>query len=241
MPPYPTLTNPPISEAILDIQVQLSEGTQAEHLDVFANHVGPGFAAGKQVGNAEVTIDDGEIVARSRVTLGKIYWSHDGSRAVQARTNGFTYNVVKGYRSWALHRSQAEPLWLHYLETAHPSRVKRCALRYINKIEIPVGVDVNQVLRTRPQMPESLSKSFLEMFMRVVVPIDEDRRAIITQNLPSTASENAGFLLVDVDVFSTRSLEPRSTAVWDEFEVLHEHANRCFFESIQPQALERYK
>jgi uncharacterized protein (TIGR04255 family) len=160
---------------------------------------------------------------------------------VQARVDGFSLNIVNHYDSWIVHRDQARRLWERYRDTVQPVIVKRCALRYINKIRIPIGADIADYVRTYPMLPSEVSPNIEEYLMRLVVPLGDNRRCTITQALPGPEDGHSGGLIFDLDVYAHRDIRPDSDEVWRELETLHELANRCFFESMQPAALEAYK
>ena len=119
----------------------------------------------------------------------------------------------------------------------------RCALRLINRIEIPVLVDLKQVLRTRVEVGDGLSPLMDEYFARVVVPFDDGRKAAITQaSEPVTrADATERGVILDIDVFSTKVFKPTDDAIWSEFEALRDIKNKCYFESLTPAKVETYR
>jgi uncharacterized protein (TIGR04255 family) len=241
MAEYPHLQNAPIAEAVLDIRAVLDDSMAVSDLASFGEAVLAEFSDPQPVSAQQVQITGRQLDVRTSSTpLGTIYWNAQHNVAVQARVNGFTFNVVQHYDRWETHRDQAKRLWAIYLEKARPVRVTRCALRYINRLEIPVGCEISDYLRTYPNIPDTISSLFNEYFMRIVVPMDDDRQAVMTQAVPPAGAEIGG-LILDVDVFVERDIVPGSDDLWQEFEVLHRLKNKCFFESLQPRALEAYR
>lgn len=244
--PYPHLNHAPITEALLDIRVELPVGTPIGALSPFGDFVKAGFPECRPLINLQATFGGlGETPSASaeRETVGHIYWNEAKTRAVQARLNGFTMNHVKLYEEWSRLRDDARAYWAEYVRIAAPSRAVRCALRFINRIEVSALVDLKQVLRTRLEVSDGISPLMDEYFARVVVPFEDGRKAAITQaSEPLTkaaATERA--VILDIDVFSTKVFKPTDDAIWSEFESLRDIKNKCFFESLTPEKVETYR
>jgi uncharacterized protein (TIGR04255 family) len=244
MPDYPHLTKAPITEAVIDVRVELKPGASIADLDPFAQQVVDAFPDANTLQTRQFEISGADLEMRlpaPTTVLGRIFWNKGKDQAVQARVNGFSFNIVNHYDRWAVHRDQARRLWDRYRATVQPVLVKRCALRYINKIAIPVGEEISNYVRTYPQLPSEVSSNIEEYLMKIVVPLGNDRRCAITQVLPSQTDALTGSLILDLDVYVDRDISPDSEDLWNEFEALHDLKNRCFFESMQPAALEVYK
>ncbi len=163
--------NAPISEALIDIRATFEEDDVLAKADHFAADVASRFP--RKEDRIEIT---GEVLldrasgkdsssAKSRKT-GYALFSDSREKAVQARIDGFTFSKMKPYESWENLRNEAIELWELYLKTLNPTRVMRLAVRYINRIELPLPIEIFPSLfsnRTRScgRDPARLGRVFL--------------------------------------------------------------------------------
>ena len=147
MKPWPKFPNAPITEALLDIKVTGPTDTPLDRLAAFQDDIRDEYPARRTrvAGQATMAFDEerglqlgeGSTVAAD----GYLFSSKDNSTMVQARRDGYTFNWLKRYVTWEVFRDQARDLWDHYLEVAKPEHVTRIALRYINRINIPLPIN----------------------------------------------------------------------------------------------------
>jgi uncharacterized protein (TIGR04255 family) len=140
-------------------------------------------------------------------------------------------------------RDEASRLWHDYVSIALPTRITRVALRYINRIEIPLPMnDFKDYVLTGPEIAPALPQGLAGFFMQLRIPIvDTSAQAIITETIePITESKRLPFIL-DIDVFKTAAYEVREPKAWDVLEKLHELKNEMFFKSITPKARELFR
>ncbi len=236
---YPHLSKPPIAEAVVDIQVTMREGFTASDLDAFLDGAAWEFPSLREVQQVQYSLLPMPGKNHSE-RIGGIRWNANNTRAVQARTNGYSFHVVNDYRDWDDLRGASMAYWERFQAACEPVSVTRCALRYINRVEIAVGREIADVLRVYPQLSAGLADGvFSEYQMRVVVPFEGGRTGIVAQTLAGTQAES-GELILDIDVFSGGQLSPVGGAVWQEIDILRNLKNRCFFESLTAAALEPY-
>lgn len=240
------LSKAPIREAVLDIKVEPRAEFSPEELARFVDQVKGEFPGANPIRafQAEFDVHGDEPGVRSSPpqTLGTICWNESKTRAVQGRIDGFSMNHVQGYESWPVLRDQARRLWGEYVAIAAPTRVVRCALRYINRLDLPVLVDLGASLLTRPEVGPELPQLVDDFFMRVVVPFSEGRKASITQASEPLAEDGAGRgLILDIDAFSTRPFEIGDDGIWEEFDALRQVKNKCFFHSLKPATWEAFR
>ncbi|AKT44061.1 TIGR04255 family protein [Chondromyces crocatus] len=246
--PHPHLRHAPIREALLDIRVELPPEVTVETLEELSNGILHDFPAIRPIQHIQYHLptDGEELEARmpgTSQTLGRIHWNADQSRAVQIRVDGVTVNHVQSYEDWEALRQQAEGLWLEYSKIARPLKVVRCSLRYINKLALVAGRDLAKQLRTRPEVSPELPQTLEAYFMRLVVPFEDGRRAVITELTESPPEEGAPpHLILDIDVSTSRTFDPTSDAdaIWTEFDRLREIKNDCFFSSLEKETWKAY-
>ena len=143
LPTVEQLKNPPIHEALLDVQVTLPSETSLEVLRKFQAGLEARFPErqerislqqGFQISGA----GDSQAITSSRSVDGYLFVAKADGKIVQARQDGFTFNKLRPYSNWDAFSAEAKELWQRYVEIAKPANVRRIGLRYLNRIEIPL-------------------------------------------------------------------------------------------------------
>lgn len=163
---------------------------------------------------------------------------------VQARLDGFTFSRLKPYDKWESLRDEARELWQHYIRIASPENVTRVALRYINRIEIPLPMrDFKDYILTTPEIAPDLPQGLESFFMRLVIPDSKTQAvAIVTETMePVDESSKRLPLILDIDVFRMAAFNVQDNAMWETFEYLHDLKNDIFLKSITPKAKELFQ
>jgi uncharacterized protein (TIGR04255 family) len=72
--------------------------------------------------------------------------------------DGFSASKLAPYTDWHDLRTQARDLWAKYRKATDPVLITRLALRYINRIDIPLPIsDLKEYMRTIPEIsPDGL-------------------------------------------------------------------------------------
>ncbi|MBI3355839.1 MAG: TIGR04255 family protein [Nitrospirae bacterium] len=248
MSEYPVFPKAPIAEALLDIRVDLPEETDLATLetlhDILKNRFPEKtqrvlFTAGFQATAGEPPT----VVPPSSQPYGFFFRSPHDNKIVQARLDGFTFNKLRPYSNWDDFRSEARDLWNLYVERTHPIRITRIALRYINRIDIPLPIRALReylltVPEVAPNLPQDLDSSFLRLTMRKP---DIEATAIITQALEAAPEGRHVPLIFDIDVFNSTHFANNKDDIWDEFEKLRVFKNDIFFRSLTPRTKEMFK
>lgn len=244
---FPTLQRAPITEATVDIQVQLPPEIDLARLRTF--HLGleqqfPQIDERLRVSAVvQVTKSSGpEMTSQGPTPDGLLMRSEKDALVVQARLDGFSLNKLPPYAKWDTLREQAQELWQRYVEIARPIRVTRLAVRYINRIELAPGVDFKESILTVPEIAPGVPQGLPEYFMRLVIPHDSGATAIVTEaSLPPTLAEPPA-MLFDIDVFKFADISASdSPAIWSTLEELRAYKNLIFFNSITSKQMEKYR
>src|SRR5207253_4384748 len=103
-----------------------------------------------------------------RTHIGYTFTSSDGLQAFQSRLDGFTFSRLAPYNGWESFCSEARRLWNIYREVTQPQAVTRAAVRYINRLDLPLPIrDLKDYLRTVPEvspdLPQGLSGYFMQL------------------------------------------------------------------------------
>jgi uncharacterized protein (TIGR04255 family) len=240
-------SNAPITEALLDIRVTLAHNTSLEQLATLHEIVKddyPNKRERKMWQSAIHVKDEGPEVAKpSGGTDGYLFSTPDGRNIVQSRLDGFTFNRLRPYDRWESFRDESYRLWQKYIEVAAPVQITRVALRYINRIEIPLPFrDFKDYILTTPEIAPGLPQGLARFFMQLAIPIAEiPAVAIITETMePLTETKRLPFIL-DIDVVREAAFDVDGKEAWEMLEKLHDIKNDIFFNSITPKAKELFR
>jgi len=240
---------PPITEALLDIRVEMSDGVEQSTLLSFYDNVKDKFPIKneKYSWQGEVKFQGKgapEIFAPKGNCEGYLCKAQDGKKIVQARFDGFTFNKLRPYQNWDIFSEEAKGLWNIYKEVINPKSVKRLALRYVNKIDIPLPMgDFKEYVLTVPEIASGMPQGLSTYFMRLEIPnADIQANSVITQTFKPLKLEATVLpLIFDIDVYRVGKWEPNSEEVWDVMNQLREFKNQIFLNSTTDKAKELFE
>lgn len=247
---YTTFPKAPITEALLDIRVELPTDTSLNTLELYQNEIKERYPIKEERFEWKTGIEfqsgKPQISEHSGGRKGYLFRSADKLKVVQSRLDGFTFNKLKPYEHWEVFRDEAEELWNHYIDIARPTKVVRMALRYINRIELPLPFDdLKEYILTGPELAPELKLPLSNFLVRLeIFNNDLDCKAIITETLekPITRQDKTFFpLIFDIDVFKVVNNDPSDKESWEIFESLRNFKNDIFFESITPKTKELFQ
>jgi len=243
---YETFPNAPITEAVIEILVQLSKNITINDLikchdslkDRFPEVVEQKLSkAGFQLGKRASTLPSEES------TIGYLLKSSQDKKVVQSRLNGFAFSKLKPYENWKRFCAEANELWKVYREIVNPRKITRISLRYINRIEVPYPFkDFNEYILTNPQIAPNLPQAVSTFFMRLEIPnYDILAKAILIQTMEQPTQDKKLPLILDIDVMRENEYIRNMDDVWADFESLREFKNEIFFNSITDKTKELFR
>jgi uncharacterized protein (TIGR04255 family) len=235
---YPTLSRPPLREALIEIQLSellppaFNQKLQIQNLGGFAR-TGDIRQGGMKFQVSHDKPAHAMIIADE--VLGARFDTEDKSQVVQLRRNGMTFSILRNYKDWDHIRDTARELWQRFLILAAlPAvQVNRVAVRYINAIEVPLGANFDDYLTAAPRVPSELPQLLSSFFQRIQVPFGGNSIAIITHAL-----EAPSLVVLDIDVINQEKMDGAGPAVWNKMEELRSIKNKIFFASITKRTLE---
>ncbi|MDN7182064.1 TIGR04255 family protein [Caballeronia sp. SEWSISQ10-4 2] len=237
--------NAPITEAVIDIQVAtpVTVDTLGQtHLGEEAKYPSSeklNAATGALFFSPEMA----PVATASAQPLGHLYRSPDGKQIYQARTTGYTFSRLAPYPHWAEFCSEARRLWDKYCTVAKPTAITRVAVRYVNRIDIPLPLkSFGDYLRTAPQLSPDLPEGLSGYFMHLMIPLTEIKcEAIINQTIIEPAKPDVVSIVLDIDIFRTVDLPVDEDQLWALLEQLRQAKNRVFEASITEEARRLFK
>lgn len=236
---------PPITEAIIDLRVELPPGVGLAELK--NTHSGE-EAAYPRVEPRYVAFGQMQIGPQVSATagsqqIGYLFHSGDGKQIYQSRLDGFAMSRLAPYENWNALRGEARRLWEIYRSVAKPSKLTRLAVRYINRIDIPLPLsDFKDYLRTVPEVSPDLPQQLAGYFMQLVIPqYDIESLALINETIIEPASQNLVSVVLDIDIFRTTDLPSNEEDIWAFFEQVRFRKNEVFEACITAKARELFE
>ncbi|MBC7945961.1 MAG: TIGR04255 family protein [Burkholderiales bacterium] len=230
----------PITEAIIDLRVNLPPVVDVLKLSLVQAVGDSNYLDGEQLysGYGQIQFGPQVSASASRSSTGFIFRSVDGKYIYQARLDGFTMSRLAPYESWNVFRDEARRLWDVYCSVAIPLSVGRLAVRYINRIDIPLPLqDFKDYLRTVPEVSPDLPQGLSAYFMQLAIPQNDiEAMALINQTMIEPASPGVVSVVLDVDIFRTTEFTPQEEGIWQFFEMLHDRKNEVFEACITDKA-----
>ncbi len=245
---YPILKNAPITEAVLDLRVQLPKESDLEVLRGFESRVKDRFPIRKErfFMHSQIRLvksESKEAVETKSGTDGFLFESKEERMVVQARLDGYTFNKLKPYKDWKSFRSLAHELWEGYVAICKPVKVVRIALRYINRFEVPLPLgDFREYILTSPEVASGLPQGLSAFFMRIELHNEDiPAAAIITETMENVSESRKLPLILDIDVIKKNDYLPTDKSIWSDFDKIRDFKNKIFFESITDKARGLFK
>ncbi len=245
---FPNLPNAPITEAIFDFRVKLPDGFDVAKfaaLRPWLEQEYPKFEE-KKVMQFGFQQEAGKPPVQSMVDLGvhgHFFRSSDETKIAQFRRDGFTFNQLKPYVSWDDAFAEASRLWNIYVETAAPTEVSRIAVRYINRILLPMPLgEFSKYLTAPPALPKDVPKHMSGFFTRVVIQdADSGIAANVVQALEPLLDKTYVPMILDIDAYRQDLSDEPNQALLAKFAQLRTMKNRIFFGSLTPEALQLFQ
>jgi len=162
------------------------------------------------------------------------------AKILQAQRSGWTFNKLAPYESWESFSSEGRELWHKYREIARPEGIVRVALRYVNRLDLPLPmVDFKEYILTIPDIAPALPQSLSGFFMQLHIPqVDIDALAVLNVAMVPPEAANTCSIVLDIDVFRTETVAQGEDDLWAYFEILREKKNHIF-ESCITEAMRR--
>ncbi|MEO6203444.1 MAG: TIGR04255 family protein [Nitrospirales bacterium] len=222
----------PLTEAVLDIRVELpSEITLHELKEVqlgqeerYPKREDSLLVFGQMSMGSEVS------ASAKQTPNGYRFTSQDNRQIFQARIDGFTFSRLAPYETWESFRDEARRVWELYRLIAKPKNIIRLALRYINRLDLPLPLkDFKDYLRTIPEISPNMSQGLSGYFMQLQLPQpDLEAMLVLNQTLIPPPGPNLVSVVLDFDLFCKDNVPSEDQDIWKRFETLRTRKNEVF-------------
>jgi uncharacterized protein (TIGR04255 family) len=225
----------PITEAVIEIRVQPPASGGAAALQGLAESLKADFPKQAPMQFLDVGIaqkpDQIFQPSISQSIIGVRLSKADDSRVLQIRHEGFAYSHMPPYSDWATFRAEALPLWNRYRNVCPEAKLTRCALRYINRIDIPgPEIEPYDYFGLYPKVPEALpQQDVIGMALNLQMP-QKDLQCVasIQQALREPVKPGHISVMLDIDIFRLQIEDWNDDAVWAFLERLRDRKNEIF-------------
>jgi uncharacterized protein (TIGR04255 family) len=245
----PKLKNPPIVEAVVDIDCDLPPNVPFESLEERGRDC---FADKYPVRETRFSLEhevefEGDTApkTRSKKEVEKyLFLQEDRRQLVQIRRQGFSFNRLAPYTTLDEYLPEIERTWERFVRCVNPVRVREIRLRYINRIRLPLAdgkVDLDLYLSAGPRLPNEENLSFAGFLSQYVAVEKETKNQVRTILTSSQRTEDFGELIFDITAFSRL---PSDTLEWSHISShilsLRNLKNSIFRDTLTPQCLELF-
>lgn len=214
------LANPPIVEAVLDIDCDmppmpdwttLKESAQKAYQDHY-----PHF---QNMSHGTIQIEGPPGGPQTQGALRRItslqFFQEDRKQLVQVRSLGYSFNRLAPYSTLDDYLPEIERTWKLFVDIAGPKLIRSIRLNYINRIALPITnqrVLIGKYFKVSPQLPDESDLSFTGFLNQhsAVENSTGNQANILLTALPNEADKLP--IILDIAVVHREDREPDS---WD--------------------------
>ena len=225
--------NAPIVEAALTIGVHPLSLERYPLLGVVGKHLEKPFSKVRQL---EDLAEDSSTVPKG--VVGLVFSTEDSRKNIQARSDGFTFSQQAPYDRWETFVGDARSAWEIYKGVLDPLFVCELTVKYVNIIEIPLGIPLHELFNTYPTAPEASTLfSSLSMYYQFEVPeLPKARLSVLMVSLGR--SQGKGRILLDNTVAVPI---PDEATMWTILPRIRKIKNDMFEAQLKPRLKAEYK
>jgi uncharacterized protein (TIGR04255 family) len=178
--------------------------------------------------------------------FGRKHVSSDKRQLVVFRRDGFSFSRLPPYQKWEDFRDEAKRLWSVYRSATGQVQIVRFGLRYINRVNIPIGQPQSQFLKLYaelPNNPDGSPRVMNSLYLRADSMLTEipGGSLIIQQAKLPPEQKEAAALSLDFDISVTPPVAATEENVWETLEIARRVKNQLFRDSLTPQFLETFQ
>lgn len=255
MPPTPTprYANPPIVEAVVDIDCDLAPAFNLQDVaDRATAALGERYPIVKfqNVLEGEVRAEpNAKVQFVSRQAAHAIqFFQKDERQLLQFRAAGFSFNRLAPYGTLDEYLPEIEKSWGLYRAVANPVALKAIRLRYINRLPIPFAngnVELPDYLTVPPDVPPQSKLTILGFYHQTSAIEDATGHLAQVILLAEEASQDTLPIILDIsvthDVASGNVIEVSDwNSIADKIQSLRDLKNRIFHNSLTPRCSSRF-
>lgn len=235
----------PITEAVMDIRLQSRDGLSVDELrELSKGGGGEEFGAVNEQYNITAAIVTGSPTAQTTAPtkVGFQFRNAMADKVMQAQLGGWSFSKLAPYDCWEKFQQQGRELWNAYRAIVQPKQIIRVAVRYINRLDLPLPVDdFKKYLRTVPEISPDLSQVLSNFFLQAQIPqLDLEATLVINMTQVPSPADTAVSIILDLDLFRIINIPQDEDGIWEYFEQLRLRKNIAFEACITDAMRERF-
>lgn len=222
----------PITEAVIDLRVELLPEVQPDILVQVHSSIQAEYPKCEDMFLLEGLMIAGDSVGAtaSQSRIGYRFVSSDQKQILQTRLDGFTFSRLAPYDCWETFRDEAQRLWSIYQSLTNPKTIVRLAVRYINRLDIPLPIgDLKEYLRTFPEVSADLPQGLSGYFMQLQIPQNNlGAMLVLNETIVPPPAPDVVSVLLDIDIFKEQDIPNDEVEIWHFLEQLYKLADEVF-------------
>jgi uncharacterized protein (TIGR04255 family) len=220
----------PITEAVIDIRLQIHPGRTPESLLPISELIAEKYSERQELQKLLGKFTLGATPTQEQTLLGYSYKSNDSKYVLQTRIDGFTFSRLQPYEHWEPFREEAYRLWSIYRKLAAPVLCIRAAVRYINRIDLPLPADLSLYFRTFPEISDEMSQVMSGYLMQLLIPQSDfgGMLSLIQATVPASKPDISSITL-DIDLFKENPADfATDEQIWNFLDSLRAKRDHIF-------------
>jgi uncharacterized protein (TIGR04255 family) len=247
---FELLPRAPVAEAVIDLRARVEAPWEEGRVTRELKQLLPDYPTLRRMAGVSFTAhfpagEDIEHPAPIPMTqdhgwLGLRTESHDGRLIATFTRDGFSLSRLSPYTDWEHFRLEAMRLWAIYVALAAPPGVQRLAVRFINRIEVPLaGLEFSEYFNGLGEPPGGLPTAGFLYRDSLGVPGHPYLLSVIRTFQPPDGPNAATLsLLLDIDAVCPEPSKPETGIIDGRLADLHWLKNRVFFTVMTKKALD---
>jgi uncharacterized protein (TIGR04255 family) len=244
------LKNPPIVEAVLDIDCDLPPGFELAPLESSSRHAYQDkYPNLRTQFLQEFKIETQQDAARAAATRPAVqalqFRSEDDKQIVQVRAQGFSFNRLAPYSTLDDYLPEIERTWCLYVDLVSPIQTRIIRLRYINRIVLPLTggqVELDEFFNISPRVPDEKGLK-LTGFITQQTVLEKDTGLDASWVLTSHPSVgDKAQMIFDITAGGAIAVDPSDwTGIRTSIDSLRALKNRIFRNSLTTRCLDLFQ
>ncbi|MGH7773698.1 MAG: TIGR04255 family protein [Candidatus Binatia bacterium] len=231
--------NPPLVEAVCEfrfaeirVQPVLVPGRYYERVKAEYTDIEVSRKVGVQAGGQELAMATEEVT---------VFHNRSANRLVQIGLGMLAINQLRPYSDYATFRREIETRLADYRDIALPKRLTRLGLRYINRLPVPEGKNLEAVLHVGFRVPQSLPGKPDPYLLRLefAYQAGRDRLFLITAKAPRHQDGSEIVLDLDYVLVKPDQIEEKELMGW--VDTAHETIEEVFHACVTKTSLASFK
>lgn len=233
------LSKAPIVEATIAFDFVAAPEELSRLRDSFFKSIEPEYPSQTPIRKAQITFTEGGSSGHTSDVVGYRCLTADGKNVCAVIERSFICSRLAPYEDWERLLCEFRRLW-EIFASLHKVQISKVAVRYINKILVPLGREIFDWIYTFPKLAPDLPQDMFGVFVRleIVIPQPPGTLIVTEAKLPP---ENEQFVAIALDHDLQFPMTDETGDVWALLAKARELKNQYFFASVSEERLKEYE